>query len=195
MRRPKVRSSGSGSGWDHGSAPEAFAAAHTEGKDQMIRKLGVFVASALLAAAVLPATVAAGNGNTNHGGGSNAPITVRCAMELEDPNDPYSAYLYDVVAYLDPDVVTEMHGNGDPIATAWWKASAKTTAYAGWLGELTIFTYQNYVEGRDLRGYGWPYVQVQVGYEYYDYDRQDMVTVILASDTARCVKGEFEFGR
>ena len=159
-----------------------------------MRKVGLLLLAGLLSAAMLPATVAAkGQGNLFHGGNPTAPVNVTCAIEQVGDSEFY----YDVVATIDPDVVLEMFSGDYPFALAWQKTSAKASALSLILGELSTdeLSWSNFVWGEGMYGEGPPfgYVQVQVGYAYYDYDLGEYVYVILASGTAKCGRGSLEF--
>lgn len=142
---------------------------------------------------MLPASVAAkGLGNVLHGGSPTAQVTVQCAIEW----DGYD-FRCDVTATVDPDVVLQVMTGGYPFALAWQKTSAKASAPSVVLEHLNPdgLEYSNFVYGNDMWGYGPPfgYVQVQVGYWYYDYSLEHEVLVVLASGTAKCQRGSLLF--
>jgi hypothetical protein len=157
----------------------------------MVRRLGVLLAAALLTAAMLPASVAAvGQGSILHGGKPAAPVTVQCAIYY----DGYD-YWYDVFATIDPELVTEAVTNGEAVALAYQKTSAKASALAFFLDELYTgaLPYINFVYAEDILGEGWPFVYVQVVFGYVEYfDGENFV--VLASGTAKCQKGSLDLG-
>ena len=149
----------------------------------MIRRLVTGLVASLLAVAT-PATAAAvGPGNVNHGGSPTANVTVMCALTEFD---------YDVLATINPDLVTQMVGNGEPVAKAWDKTSNKASALSEFLGDLYTGALPdtNVVSGEDLGGEGSPFVWVQVQVGYYDFNLNQFV--ILGSGTTRCKPGDLE---
>lgn len=161
----------------------------TEGEADLFRRVSVLAVAALLAATILPATVAAaGQGKALHGGSPTAPVTVQCGFFFDG-----SDWRFDVAAFINPALVDQMLTNGYPFGFAWQKSSAKASAPAFFLGDMDTSDLgtSNIISGEFFNVLdpaaipAFTYVQVDVGY----FDVAQNVDLILASGTIKCSKG------
>ena len=151
----------------------------------MVRRLVSVLMAAFLAAALLPATVAAaGPGAFLHGGKPTADVTVQCAL---------NGYDYDVLATINPDLVVEAVTNGIPEALAWETTSNKASAFSIFLDELYTGALldTNIVFGQDLWGEGYPFTWVRVQFGYWNVNLEQFI--VLGSGVGKCKPGDFNF--
>jgi hypothetical protein len=144
-----------------------------------MKKLWLLLAAALLGAAMLPASVAAG-GNWNHQGTRTAPVTVHCAWDAYDG-------IYGVAWTVAPDVLVQLGEGGFLI---WAAASGKYSAPSEQIAEEGYSYDQTYYEDFPISGPEWPagYITVQA----VNFDPNTYSLTVIASGTARCQRADFQ---